>query len=215
MLLAVFSFGATTTTAPATTQSNVIAEFQGDYRFLSNFYPAVVEFEGITYPTVEHAYQSAKTLDMAERKRIAACATPAEAKRAGRALAGVGKQRADWEQVKFDVMEQCVRYKFTHHDELKQKLLATGDATLEEGNNWDDRIWGISPPGSGQGDNRLGKTLMKVRDELRADGKADANVKQAPLVFTGGHELSANDFGRPIHVRTANSGRRRRREVTR
>ena len=146
-------------TRPTTGQS-AITSFEGEYRFLSNFYPAVVVFEGITYPTVEHAYQSAKTLDMNERRRIAAIADPAEAKRAGRAL----KYRADWEQVKFDVMETCVRYKFTHHIELRKKLLATGDATLEEGNNWGDRIWGVV---DGVGENRLGKILMKVRDELR------------------------------------------------
>jgi ribA/ribD-fused uncharacterized protein len=144
----------------ATTTAAKIGEFQGEYRFLSNFYPAEVVFEGITYPHVEGAYQSAKTLDMNERRRIAAIIDPAEAKRAGRAL----KYRADWEQVKFEVMETCVRYKFTHHPELREKLLATGDATLEEGNKWDDRIWGVV---DGVGENRLGKILMKVRDELR------------------------------------------------
>ena len=148
-------------TRAAATAPAKIAEFQGEYRFLSNFYPAVVEFEGITYPSVEHAYQSAKTLDMNERRRIAAIADPGEAKRAGRAL---NPQRTDWEQAKFDVMETCVRYKFTHHPELREKLLATGDAQLEEGNTWGDRIWGVY---QGQGDNRLGKILMKVRDELR------------------------------------------------
>ena len=148
------------TTVPTTTAPATIAEFQGEYRFLSNFYPAVVEFEGITYPHVEGAYQSAKTLDMNERRRIAAIADPAEAKRAGRAL----KYRDDWEAVKFDVMETCVRYKFTHHPELRAKLLATGNALLEEGNNWGDRIWGVV---DGVGENRLGKLLMKVRDELR------------------------------------------------
>jgi len=137
-----------------------IAQFQGEYRFLSNFYPATVEFEGITYPTVEHAYQSAKTLDMAERKRIAALPTPSDAKREGRKL----KLRDDWETAKFDVMERCVRYKFTHDDQLRAKLLATGDAILEEGNDWGDQIWGTV---NGVGENRLGKILMKVRAELR------------------------------------------------
>src|SRR5215212_10087917 len=112
------------TTAPTTAPAK-IAEFQGDYRFLCNFYPATVEFEGITYPTVEHAYQSAKTLDKSERKRIAALATPSEAKSEGRKLA----LRADWETAKFDVMERCVRYKFAHNPELRRKLLETGDAT--------------------------------------------------------------------------------------
>lgn len=137
-----------------------IDAFQGQYRFLSNFWPATVQFEGITFPSVEHAYQSAKTLDMDQRRRIAALATPEEAKRAGRAL----QYRPDWEQVKYDVMEQCVRYKFTHNPELARRLLATGDAYLEEGNTWNDQIWGVY---QGKGQNRLGKLLMKVRDELR------------------------------------------------
>lgn len=139
-----------------------ITEFQADYRFLSNSYHSVTEFEGIEYPTVEHAYQSAKTLDTNERRRIAALPTPAEAKRAGRQLA----LRPDWEQVKFEFMEQCVRYKFTHHPDLRRKLLATGAAYLEEGNTWGDTVWGVY---NGQGENRLGKLLMKVRTELWAN----------------------------------------------
>jgi ribA/ribD-fused uncharacterized protein len=137
-----------------------IDSFQGEFRFLSNFWPAEVVFEGVTYPTVEHAYQSAKTFDMTERRRIAALPTPEEAKRAGRAL----KLRDDWDRAKFDVMEQCVRYKFTHHADLRRQLLATGDRYLEEGNTWNDRIWGVY---QGQGDNRLGKILMQVRAELQ------------------------------------------------
>ena len=78
--------------------------------------------------------------------------------------------RGDWEQVKFDVMERCVRYKFAHHPELRDKLLATGDAYLEEGNDWGDTIWGVS---NGVGENRLGKILMKVRGELRRDNSSD------------------------------------------
>lgn len=137
-----------------------IDSFQGEYRFLSNFWPATVVYEGITYHTVEHAYQSAKTLDMSERRRIAALATPSAAKTAGRALA----QRADWEAVKLRVMEDCVRYKFTHDAELRAKLLATGDAELIEGNTWNDTFWGVC---EGKGENHLGMILMKVRGELR------------------------------------------------
>jgi ribA/ribD-fused uncharacterized protein len=139
-----------------------IQTFSGEYRFLSNFWPAVVEYEGITYPSVEHTYQSAKTLEMAERRRIAAIVEPGDAKRAGRALPN---QRADWEQVKLRVMEECVRYKFTQHADLREKLLATGDAELIEGNTWGDRFWGVC---DGQGENHLGKILMKVRADLRS-----------------------------------------------
>lgn len=147
--------------ADGSAHAAVIPEFQGNYRFLSNFWPADVEADGIMYPTVEHAYQAAKTLDMAERRRIAALATPAEAKAAGRALT----LRPGWDQDKFAVMEALVRQKFTRHVELRTKLLETGDAELQEGNTWGDRVWGVY---QGQGENRLGKILMRVRAELRS-----------------------------------------------
>src|SRR5438046_10530573 len=101
MIALVLLIGCTTTQRPTTKPAAKIDPFEGEYRFLSNFYPAQVEFEGLTYPTVEHAYQSAKTLDMNERRKIAAAPTPAEAKRMGRAL----NYRGDWEQVKFHGME--------------------------------------------------------------------------------------------------------------
>jgi ribA/ribD-fused uncharacterized protein len=137
-----------------------IDRFSDEYRFLSNFYPATVVYEGLTYPDSEHAYQSAKTLDRQERRRIAAQPTPADAKRVGEAL----KYRSDWAAVKYQVMLDCVRDKFTRNPDLRAKLLATGDAYLEEGNTWGDRIWGVY---QGQGTNWLGKILMQVRAELR------------------------------------------------
>ena len=143
-----------------TTSSAPVTEFQGEYRFLSNFWPARVEFEGMTYPTAEHAYQAAKSLDPSERRRIAALPSPADAKREGRKLA----LRSDWDTAKFVVMEQIVRDKFTRNADLRAKLLETGDAQLEEGNNWGDTTWGVV---NGVGENRLGKILMKVRKELR------------------------------------------------
>jgi ribA/ribD-fused uncharacterized protein len=150
--------------ASATLTRAKIDSFQGEYRFLSNFYPATVEYQGIMYPTVEHAYQSAKTLDMNQRRRIAQLPSPAEAKVAGRAL----PLRPDWGQVKFEVMTECVRYKFTHSALLREQLLATGDAYLEEGNTWGDQIWGVY---QGKGQNHLGLTLMQIRDELRHQPK--------------------------------------------
>jgi ribA/ribD-fused uncharacterized protein len=155
--------------AAAATRPAAIDSFQGEYRFLSNFWAAEVVFEGITYPTAEHAYQAAKSLDPADRQRIAASPTPAQAKAAGRAL----RLRDDWETAKFQVMERVVRDKFTRHADLRDRLLATGDAELIEGNTWGDRVWGVY---QGEGENHLGRILMKVRAELRA-GAARGEVK--------------------------------------
>ena len=63
-------------------------------------------------------------------------------------------------------MEEIVRAKFTQNIELADKLLATGDAYLEEGNTWGDRIWGTV---NGSGANRLGFILMQVRAEIKSD----------------------------------------------
>lgn len=137
-----------------------ISEFNGEYRFLSNFYRADVEYDGIVYPSSEHAYQAAKTLDKHTRLKISKFDTPSYAKKYGRDV----PLRPDWENVKIGIMTEIVRYKFTKHQDLKEKLLATGDANLIEGNHWGDRIWGVC---KGSGQNNLGKILMKIREELR------------------------------------------------
>jgi ribA/ribD-fused uncharacterized protein len=95
------------------------------------------------------------------RIRIAKAATPGTAKRLGRAVS----LRTDWETIKFAVMENLLRQKFAN-PALRWQLLATGSATLHEGNSWGDRIWGECPLGVGE--NHLGRLLMKIRDELRA-----------------------------------------------
>lgn len=139
-----------------------IDSFSGRYAFLSNFYPVPggVEDEGIEYPTSENAFQAAKTLDMQYRKSIA-YSSPTQAKRLGHAIA----LRPQWNQVKVSVMKRIVRTKFSEPT-LREKLLATGDEELVEGNDWHDTYWGVC---NGVGQNMLGKILMEVRAELREE----------------------------------------------
>lgn len=143
--------------------TTAILEFMGDHRFLSNFYAADLVWQNILWPTSEHAFQAAKTLDWQSRINIANLPTPGQAKRAGKTLT----LRPDWDDIKYDIMHDIVRCKFIQNLDLAQALLATGDAHLEEGNSWNDRIWGVCPVGSGNGKNWLGKILMDVRAELR------------------------------------------------
>lgn len=86
-----------------------IDSFQGQDRFLSNFYPAAVILDGITYPTVEHAYQAAKTDDALHRSLVCLAPTPGRAKRMGRHVV----LRQDWEEIKLSVMLQLVALKFS------------------------------------------------------------------------------------------------------
>jgi N-glycosidase YbiA len=141
-----------------------ITSFSKDFFFLSNFYPTLITFEGQPYPTVEHAFQAAKTHDPAERLRVAAAASPAAAKQLGRKVT----LRPDWETIKSELMLGLLRGKFTD-SALQALLLGTGDAELIEGNTWNDRIWGaVQREGKWVGQNRLGKLLMQVRAEFAA-----------------------------------------------
>jgi ribA/ribD-fused uncharacterized protein len=136
-----------------------IGPFTGPYRFLSNFFPVQIRFEGMCYPSVEHAFQAAKTTRPDERQRIRACPTAAEAKQMGRDVS----LRPDWETIKLGVMEHLLRQKFTTHAGLRQQLKATRPRALVEDTTWGDRYWGVC---QGQGENHLGLLLMRLRDEL-------------------------------------------------
>jgi len=154
-----------------------IDRFEDEYAFLSNFYPSLILVDGLLFPTVEHAFQAAKTRFMEEKVDIRDALTPAKAKRLGRKCC----LRADWQSVKREVMLDCLRLKFNITD-LRDKLLATGDATLVEGNTWHDNYWGVCMcPNCLHKPKRnvLGYFLMQVREEASKKNKEalDAELK--------------------------------------
>lgn len=136
-------------------------------KFLSNFYPVTVSFEGERYAAVEDAFQAAKTLDPKERMLIQLCQTPADARKCGRKVT----LRPDWNAVKVNIMLDLLRQKFSNPT-LRELLLATGDAELVEGNQHHDNFWGnctCRRCAEIEGKNQLGELLMQVRSELRKD----------------------------------------------
>lgn len=137
-----------------------ITSFRGEYGFLSNMYGVEVVWDGRTYRNTESAFQSAKVLSAEERDEFCGL-SGVMAKRKGRRVS----LRPDWETVKDGIMEEVVRAKFEQHPELAEKLAATGDAPLMEGNAWHDTYWGVDSR-TLRGENRLGEILMKVRAEL-------------------------------------------------
>lgn len=135
-----------------------ILGFSGDYRWLSNFWPAYVQMDGVKYPSVENAYQASKAVNLADRVPFATC-EPAEAKNLGRRLS----MRGDWNAIRVSVMTNMTILKYFQHDELRAKLIATGSCYIEETNHWNDCFWGVC---NGQGNNMLGKILMAVRQKF-------------------------------------------------
>lgn len=151
-----------------------INSFNGEHRFLSNFYPAPIRLEWDdaerihTFPTTEHYYQFMKHAGHTDNsfslcEHLMYCTdlalSPGRVKRLGRAI----PMREDWEKVKLSVMEKALQAKFVQNIHLADKLIKTHPFPLIEGNNWGDTFWGVC---NGEGENHLGKLLMKIRRQL-------------------------------------------------
>ena len=141
----------------------MITEFQNEYRWLSNFAPVKIKLDGLEFPSVEHAYMSAKSEDE-EWKKFCSNSnnTAGDVKRKSRSIL----LKDDWNKIKFKVMANCIKQKFnTEH--YRTKLLETKDEHLQEGNRWNDKFWGVCLK-TNKGENNLGKLIMNVRSELQS-----------------------------------------------
>jgi ribA/ribD-fused uncharacterized protein len=144
----------------------MINRFIGPYEKLSNFTLVIIYWKGIKFPSVEHAYVASKSLDPKFWRNI----SQIDPKSAGlaRKLGRNTKIRPDWNDVKVSFMEQFLIQKF-NYDKFKVKLISTGDEELIEGNWWHDNFWGncsCKKCSDIEGQNTLGKLLMKIRGDL-------------------------------------------------
>lgn len=139
------------------TTGKPILGFQDQYRWLSSFYPVMIEYNGVRYPSVENAYQAMKFPEC-ERQYFETCSA-SEAKQKGKAV--VLTVLSESEKIK--IMSDLIRIKF-QQPYFKDLLVSTGDTYIEETNHWGDTFWGVC---RGAGQNRLGKILMGIRDELQ------------------------------------------------
>ena len=142
--------------------NTAIMSFRGEYSFLSNFYEGkVFTYKGLKFNNTEAPFHAEKCWSRAKEFEMI---RPLQSKRLGRRVL----MRRDWEQIKDRVMYDVCYAKFTQDPVLKAKLLATGNRELVEGNTHGDRCWGMTcSNGVWIGENRLGKVLMKLRDDLR------------------------------------------------
>lgn len=141
----------------------LVNSFSGKYEQFSNFYPVHITFGGIIYPSVEHAFVAAKSIDENFRKMISKIPAKqaGKAKRAGRKI----KLRFKWNELRVDIMRQLLIQKF-EKEPFKSLLLSTDGAQIIEGNHWHDNFWGdcyCDKCKDIEGFNTLGKLLMQVR----------------------------------------------------
>lgn len=150
--------------------------YEQDFYVLSNFSAFNLEWEGLTFPTSEHAYHwekfACEEMDLpGGRSDIAYFVMTAPSAHEAFKIAerNKAKRRSDWDEVKVGVMRRILHAKADQHEYVRRKLLATGDRALVE-NSWRDDFWGWGADGCGQ--NMLGKLWMEVRAELRAAAEA-------------------------------------------
>jgi ribA/ribD-fused uncharacterized protein len=141
-----------------------IGGFVGEYRWLSNFFPCRVEWDGLVYGSAEAAFHAAK-YPAAERVLF----TKLNATEAKELSHKKPYDKTAWEARKVRTMHEIVWAKYSQNSELGNKLLATGDRDLEETNWWGDRVWGVY---RGAGQNLTGKALMDIRSRLAKERAA-------------------------------------------
>jgi ribA/ribD-fused uncharacterized protein len=143
--------------------SRVINRFSGKHYFLSNMYMHEIVYKGVTYPSSEHAYQSAKATNIEDHDFVRSSFSSTLSKTRARKI----KTRDDWDEIKYDIMKEILYIKF-EDKELKKKLIDTDGIKLIEGNNWHDNYWGdcsCFKCRNNKGQNMLGKILMEIRKE--------------------------------------------------
>lgn len=108
---------------------------------LSNFAEAPFSLDGLTWRSVEHFFQAAKFRELAPAyyrsfavesgSSLGAALGPMVKTAGGRTGYPLSEaQRAEWELRKAAVMRRALLAKFTHNDEHRAILLATGTAKL-------------------------------------------------------------------------------------
>ena len=147
------------------------------YFEFTNFYPRNITIFEKRWPTTEHFFQAQKFAGTPIEDKIRCCKSAREAFETARRRDYQPWIRRDWHSpsVKDKVMLLAVRSKFAQHKDLQDILFKTGSKGIVEHTS-NDSYWGDGGDGTGQ--NKLGKILVQVREELDPDGSKRKNIKR-------------------------------------
>ena len=146
--------------------------FQGHHSFLSNMSKAEFEYEGKQFKSVEVGYQYMRACANDchdEASKIRKESDAYSAKRTSHKF----KDNEKWLNSREKIMKELITAKFTQNEDLKKKLLQTGNKKLFECT--EDKFWGCHIPISKaknmdpkklQGKNVLGNILVEVRKKI-------------------------------------------------
>lgn len=135
--------------------------FQGNRRWLSNMWPCDIKLGQYNFQSSEAAYQAFKFTKnessiIEKLQKLPAISSKVFARQNP-------ITNSDFEAKKLEYMEKVLRIKFSNPF-LERKLFLTGSDELVEYNDWGDTFWGVY---NNEGENNLGKILMKIREEIK------------------------------------------------
>lgn len=137
-----------------------------EYGCFSNFSLHGFILDDLYWSTSEHYFQAQKFVGTLHLEQIRLVNSPKEAAKMGRERKR--PLRADWGNVKDDIMRKAVLRKFETHADIREILFSTGNEDIVE-NSPIDYYWGCGADGSGK--NMLGIILMETREILRSIDK--------------------------------------------
>lgn len=158
-----------------TVRDNYLLFWNGHF---SNWFPAEFTVDGIQFNCAEQymMYMKAKTFnDTNSMDLILKAKNPGFQKSLGKKVANFDP--VVWDGVKEDIVYDGCLAKYSQHLDLKEELVKTGDLILVEASPY-DKIWGIgmaedhpdaTDESKWQGQNLLGKALMRVRSTLKGN----------------------------------------------
>lgn len=151
--------------------------FWGNESPFSNFYPCEIRIlyqnKERVLKTSEHLFMTFKANrfdDLDAIEKIIDAQSPMKAKSIGRSVKGYDDDA--WRVERYTYMVQTLVLKFAQNDELRERLLATGDIHLVEASPY-DAIWGVKlkvndpkilKQSEWEGKNLLGEALMHARE---------------------------------------------------
>lgn len=148
---------------PSTPAPDIITSFTGQHAILSPTFAAPLIYRDEWAPTLAHHYYAQQAPNATVSARIREAPTAASAQR----ILSAYPTPAGWEQhTRSQVMDDLLRAKF--HGPALSALLKTGTSLLLPSTHTHEQFWGTclcSRHRAWPGKNRLGKALMRLRQE--------------------------------------------------
>ncbi len=133
--------------------------------YFSGFSAHAIEYEGVLYPTVEHAYHCLRYEDETIREEIRRAKSPYIAWQVSQKHKPA--QLVGFSERKLTVMEALCRAKLEQHQDVRAALEDSGVLRIEKWITTDPPGDGFWDMGEGEGENHTGKIWMRLREEIR------------------------------------------------